>query len=78
MAPESIYEPVGIPVPQEPSSTPIDTNNENDPQTGNEEKEVSVGEILYGVELFHAIVQTGTWSYRVKDVPAGRRDNRLE
>ena len=64
MAPTSIDEPVGNPVPQGPSSTPSDAgNNENnvinDPQTRNEEKEVSVGEILYGVESFHAIVQPG-------------------
>jgi hypothetical protein len=54
---------------QEPSSTPIDTNtnngnnhNSNDSDVEsrtNEEKVVSVGEILYGVESFHAIVQPG-------------------
>jgi hypothetical protein len=75
--PPSIDEPLGIPpVPQEPSSTPTatgnhsnDDGNNNDPQSSsrNEEKEVSVGEILYGVESFHAIVQPGKCgAYRMR------------
>jgi hypothetical protein len=74
MAPPSIDEPLDLPVPQEPSSTPIDTTGNNDSENRNEEKVVSVGEILYGVESFHAIVKPGKWwrsvtTDRVKDVP---------
>jgi hypothetical protein len=67
MAPTSIAEPLDLPVPQEPSYTPIDTSNNDDSENGKEEKVVSVGEILYGVESFHAIVKPGK-SDRVKDV----------
>jgi hypothetical protein len=66
MAPPSIDEPLDLPVPQEPSSPPIDTRNHYDSETANEEKVVSVGEILYGVESFHAIIKPGK-SDRVKD-----------
>jgi hypothetical protein len=61
MAPPSIDEPVDLSVPpQEPSSPFIDNDANNDAENDNDsEKEVSVGEILYGVESFHAIVQPG-------------------
>jgi hypothetical protein len=62
MAPTSIDEPVDHPGPQEPSSPPLETGNNdvnNESENRNEEKEASVGEILYGVESFHAIVQPG-------------------
>jgi hypothetical protein len=67
MAPTSIDDPVDLPlVPQEVSSTLIETNtntgNNDNVESRNEEKVVSVGEILYGVESFHAIVQPGKWS----------------
>jgi hypothetical protein len=83
MAPTSIEEPVDHPpIAQEPSSTPIDAGNftnenenENDPPptSRNEEKEVSVGEILYGVESFHAIVQPGKFESAHKEVLTYRR-----
>jgi hypothetical protein len=75
MAPTSIDDPVDLPlVPQEVSSTPIETNtnnhdNNDNVESRNEEKVVSVGEILYGVESFHAIVQPGKWSDAIVSKP---------
>jgi hypothetical protein len=74
MAPTSIDDPVDLPlVPQEVSSTLIETNtntgNNDNVESRNEEKVVSVGEILYGVESFHAIVQPGKWSDAIVSKP---------
>jgi hypothetical protein len=59
MAPSSTAEHRGDPLAQEPSNPR--ENNSNETEDGNEIKVASVGEILYGVESFHAIVKPGKY-----------------